>query len=130
MNSAYTNLEQSLACKEMGAKQNKFPQAVWWESRTHDGSPLWLFYYGLQRYIPNPLSWVTALPFYTDDPNDQSVVGLLGSFGFHITFRDPIKWRAWWNTRGGRGISQFQQGFDSLGALLMACYEKWKLNNV
>lgn len=134
MNSAYTNLEQSLACKEMGAKQiESQPLFIWWRhlrGLTQKDKEWHLDYYVMSEWYhahrqgrDQYMEYVAALPFYTDDPNEQSVVGLLKSSGWFITIYPQRKFGLW---APGRGDEQY---FDSLGALLMACYEKWKLNH-
>lgn len=117
-NSIYTNLEQSLACKEMGAEQDW--NGPGWVSPSR-GDPyftsnheMWIREH--ESAFAAAVPFVAALPFYTDDPNEQSVVRLLATYDIHPMLTREGKW-------------QLHETFDSLGALLMACYEKWKLNN-
>lgn len=117
MNSAYTDLPASLAAKEMGAKQ-KPSTFYWWRAAFQEEWKL--------DYTTN-IPWdhaesVAALPWLTDDPNEQSVVGLLESSGYRIgRFQSPEN--IWTASTRGHGWNTTNK---SLSALLMACYEKWK----
>lgn len=134
-NSAYTDLPQSLACKEMGAAQNKFPQMGWIYS---DDGPEFASLVRVKGFIkggpyldcddrcfwPGVDKRVAALPFYTDDPNEQSVVGLLEQLGFIIEYKIGSG-QSYWRAERPK-LERWAPKSTSLGALLMACYEKWK----
>lgn len=133
MNSAYTGLEQSLACKEMGAKQiESQPLFIWWRhlrGLTQKDKEWHLDYYVMSEWYhahrhgrDQYMEYVAALPFYTDDPTEQSVVKLLESLDLTCSRTDNGRWYLY-----RRGVMELYA--NSLGVLLMAYYEKWKLNH-
>lgn len=147
MNSAYTNLEQSLVAREMGARQDNWPQMVWaqWpsphlgycEGPNREGA-LYCYLKDGHNFLMREGEWVAALPWLTDDPGEQSALGLLETLGMFWCRSDDGKFLAWYKLKEAIHPSlQAPKGwitseehldgaFDSLDALFMACYQRWR----